>query len=108
MSEKEDSRSCCFRKNDLPRTRAVSPDRGPGVRLPLLEYLAAACGCMYLSDLHQWHYQTGLGRALRTAAPEWFSTWEWQDAAAYLTGETPDPASGSDIRAHLMRHFSGV
>ena len=108
MSEKEDSRSFSFITTDCSRNRAGSPGRGSGIRLPLLEYLAAACGCMYLSDLRQRQYQAGLVRALRTAAPECFPAREWRDAAEYLTGELPEAVSRKEIRAHLMRHFSGV
>lgn len=108
MSGKDDSRSFRFIKTDFSRTRAGSSGRGSGIRLPLLEYLAAACGCMYLSDLRQRQYQAGLGRTLRTAAPEWFPVQEWRDAAEYLTGEIPEAGSRRKIRAHLMRRFSGM
>lgn len=53
----------------------------------LLEILAFRSGCTYLSVLRQPGLLPVIQRVLCKIPPEQFSLWEWQDAAAYITGE---------------------
>lgn len=57
------------------------------VMVGLLEILAFRSGCTYLSDLHQPEFLPAIQRALYRISPGQFSLREWQDAAAYITGE---------------------
>ena len=42
---------------------------------------------MYLSDLYQLRVLPAIRSALQNISPKQFSLWEWQNTAAYITGE---------------------
>ena len=52
----------------------------------LLEYLAANCGCMYISDLHQPEVLEKIKLLIPKIDPYSYSVWEWNDAVSYITG----------------------
>lgn len=70
----------------------------------LLEILAFRSGCMYLSDLHQPERLPAICRALRHIPPQQFSLWEWQDAAAYITGEALSFESQKQAAEYLKKY----
>lgn len=71
--------------------------------LPLLDYLAVKCGCMYLSDLRQPRYLFAIRHALRKITPEDFNLWEWNDALQYLTGQALAFESQQQAMQYLMK-----
>lgn len=54
----------------------------------LLEFLAAKTGCMYISDLHNTAYQCMIGHIIHQMDADAFLLSEWNDAVAYITGES--------------------
>ncbi len=52
----------------------------------LLDRLAHAAGCMYLSDLHTTKYGPSLHQAVLAIDPAEYSLSEWQEAARYVSG----------------------
>lgn len=57
-------------------------------REPLLERLATATGCEYLSDLHASSRLPLLREAIAGCAGRDYPLAEWTDAVQYITGET--------------------
>lgn len=70
----------------------------------LLEYLAHACGCAYLSDLRGLRLpaarvQAVLGAAARGAYP----CAQWREAAEYLAGQPAGALDERDARAYIAQ-----
>lgn len=73
-------------------------------REPLLERLATATGCEYLSDLHASSRLPLLREAIGRLCRQGLSPAEWTDAVQYITGETASFSSPEEARAFLYRY----
>lgn len=71
----------------------------------LLDRLAHAAGCMYLSDLHTTKYGPRLHQAVLAIDPAEYSLSEWQEAARYVSGRElsfPAPEEARDYLVPLL------
>lgn len=75
--------------------------------LDLLEYLARAAGCEYLSDLRCRASGAMLEDALRAVAAERFPAEQWREALYYLTGRASPLPDAPGCRQALLEHCSG-
>ena len=73
-------------------------------REPLLERLATATGCEYLSDLHASSRLPLLREAIAGCAGRDYPLADWTDAVQYITGETASFSSPEEARAFLYRY----
>ena len=64
----------------------------------LLDYLAFRCGCLCLSDL-RYVCRQRLAWTLETVPVKAFSRKSWEQALAYLTGETAEDPRPALLRA---------
>lgn len=64
----------------------------------LLDYLAFRCGCLCLSDL-RYVCRQRLAWTLETVPAKAFSRKSWEQALAYLTGETAEDPRPALLRA---------
>lgn len=74
-------------------------------QLELLEYLACAIKCEYLSDLRCRAPAAAVGEALRAIPPQAFPAEQWREAASYLTGEDCDGLDSGACRRRLLEHY---
>lgn len=68
----------------------------------LLETLAHALNCQYLSDLKTPALTDRLDQALLQLDPDTFAVKQWRDAMMYLTGKKCEAASAAEIKQALM------
>ena len=71
----------------------------------LLDYLAAECGCGYLSDLRIPENGPALAQTVKRIQRGVWTGEAWQEAARYVTGEQDVPAEEDGARAALARWF---
>ena len=72
--------------------------------LSLLERLAGALSCTYLSDLHLFpHPCSAVCRALEAIPAGSYPDREWNDALVYLTGQPEQP--GIPPRESLLSYY---
>lgn len=69
----------------------------------LLDYLAAECGCTYLSDLRVPETVTSLTLTLKRIPRGAWPAAAWKEAASYVTGAQDIPATEDGARAALAR-----
>ena len=80
-----------------------------GMEIGLLDYLAFKAGCTYLSDLHQPENLRQAQHVLRHwTDPDAFSLKEWNDAAAYLTGEQAEFETPRQALDYLKDYAAGT
>ncbi|MBC8530498.1 hypothetical protein [Gehongia tenuis] len=72
----------------------------------LLERLALAAGCMYLSDLHTTEYGKSLCQAVLSIDPAEYSLSEWQEAARYVSGRELSFPAPEEARDYLVSFLS--
>lgn len=68
----------------------------------LLETLAQALSCQYLSDLKAPELADRLDRALLQLDPDAFAVGQWHDAMLYLTGRESTAAVAAEIKQALL------
>ena len=68
----------------------------------LLDQILRISGCSYLSDLRIREYRRDVCRSVEKIPAEEFSLEEWQEAAAYLTGEHRHYADPPAARQGIM------
>ncbi|MCI5704087.1 MAG: hypothetical protein ACOX67_00670 [Oscillospiraceae bacterium] len=78
----------------------VEKGQGPG----LLETLADLAGCLYLSDLHTFHFHRRLHWALVQCPAGNWPEGEWREAARYLLNQEPDEKSAEGLRQLLLEY----
>lgn len=75
----------------------------------LLDDLAALCGYEFLSDLRVLPVCRGkLLSALKSIDPAAYSLWDWNDAADYLFGPTPEFQTIHEAHAFMLRICEAV
>ena len=73
----------------------------------LLETLAAAAGCDYLSDLRLPAHRAALRLAVQGCAAEDYPTRQWQEALGYLCGASPSSLPADQAREKLLGFLGG-
>lgn len=68
----------------------------------LLESIQQVVGCMYMSDLHLAGNRSMVRYAVTTVAPDRYSVREWNDAVAYITGQSLSFENTTDAAKYLM------
>lgn len=86
----------------MDNNRCAAPARTSGRPACLLEVLQFRVGCMYLSDLHIPANLPLIRQQLQRIDPACFAVEEWNDAAAYITGERVQFGSCADAAAYLL------
>lgn len=72
----------------------------------MLEYLRAACGCTFLSDLHSSLWNKSLIQALRDADAKGYSYDQWQGVYRYLTGKNAAGQTAAEIKEKLIDYLA--
>ncbi|GKI15810.1 hypothetical protein CE91St44_22950 [Oscillospiraceae bacterium] len=73
----------------------------------LLETLAAAAGCDYLSDLRLPTHRAALRLAVQGCAAEDYPARQWQEALGYLCGASPSSLPADQAREKLLGFLGG-
>lgn len=78
--------------------------------LSLLDFLSEQIDCQYLPDLH---FLTGLQKeqlaiAVRSIVPSDVNLFEWNDAAAYITGKTGSFTTAEDAAKAIIEFCAGT
>lgn len=68
----------------------------------LLDQLAAASGCMYLSDLHQAGKLPQVQLAASRCPADNYSLTEWAEAVQYIGGQPVSFRSSEEARRYLL------
>ena len=78
--------------------------------LSLLDFLSEQTECQYLSDLH---FTTDLQKEkltliVQSFVPENATLFEWNDAAAYITGRTGSFSTAEDAAKSIIKYCTGT
>lgn len=72
----------------------------------MLEYLRAACGCTFLSDLHSSLWNKSLIQGLKDAEAKGYSLEQWQAVYQYLTGKSAAGQTSAEMKQKLIDYLA--
>ncbi len=70
----------------------------------LLDHLASATDCMFLSDLHSAALLPLIREAVTGCPAQAYSLWDWNDAARYITGQRVSFQTQEEAKAYLSHY----
>ena len=76
----------CF-KHQISKKGAIVIQDSQKNDKSLLEDICRKAGCMYISDLHRPELLPVIQSIVKEIDSDQYCLWEWNDAAAYITGE---------------------